>query len=205
MRGRAFLTTELIMPETIAPLTHASTLLREFSARLDRISDHTTTAARAFDRAARHLAALADDLDLAADAAGPRRLASDDEILELEAVARDTRDPEMLLTCAIALGRVPGRMSQDDAREECAALLAIRRGIREILADRDRGAIPAVLDTFADLHVYVDANEYGGLTDGGLDPACARDLAFSNRVQSALDVWIRAGGLRAQTPTRREA
>ena len=50
--------------------------------------------------------------------------------------------------------------------------------------------------TFAELHDYVDANEYGGLTawpfrveDGWSDD----DIDNMNQIQDTLDLWIRAG------------
>lgn len=81
---------------------------------------------------------------------------------------------------------------------------AIDRAKLEILSDIDAGHIPADATTFAALHDHVDANEYGGLTDEGsilwipdADTATPNDIQHAadalNRVQHALDDWMRAG------------
>jgi hypothetical protein len=73
---------------------------------------------------------------------------------------------------------------------------AIARGKREILEDIKSGRVPSAVRTFAELHDYVDANEYGGLTDspnlfGGVSRHA--ELSAMNRVQDALDAWLRTG------------
>lgn len=70
--------------------------------------------------------------------------------------------------------------------------VAVERGKREIRADIARGRIPVdeVL-TFADLHDYVDANEYAGLCDDGVDP----ETTPINEIQNALSEWIQSGAL----------
>lgn len=87
-------------------------------------------------------------------------------------------------------------------------LRAISRAKREILDDMDSGRVPRDVQTFADLHDHVDANEYGGLcgdmwieranllfpertdpdtisTQGAMDAA--------NLIQGALHQWLQAG------------
>jgi hypothetical protein len=68
------------------------------------------------------------------------------------------------------------------------------------------------LTSFEQLHDYRDANEFGGFCDDSIADALiehfgGRDanegmpdamLDFMNQVQSALDVWIRTGGLRRE-------
>ena len=66
----------------------------------------------------------------------------------------------------------------------------IARAQAEIRADIDAGILRPTVRTFAELHDYVDANEYGGLT--------ADDCPLSHddtiRVQSSVDQWLRRGG-----------
>lgn len=76
-------------------------------------------------------------------------------------------------------------------------LVSVTRAKREILADIRQGLVPATVATFAELHDYVDANEYGDLTgwlfsdeeEGWTDA----DVADMNAVQNTLDTWIKAG------------
>lgn len=71
---------------------------------------------------------------------------------------------------------------------------AIARGKREILSDIASGRVPSTIDRFADLHDYVDANEYGGLCDEDVFPLLDdNDFDVANRVQNALDSWLVAG------------
>ena len=69
---------------------------------------------------------------------------------------------------------------------------AIEQGKAEILADIASGRVPADVSTFAALHDYVDANEYGGLCEKPIDPS----FAPANEIQNALDAWLstRHGG-----------
>jgi hypothetical protein len=80
---------------------------------------------------------------------------------------------------------------------------------REIL--NDMGVImPLTVKTFSELHDYVDANCYGGLCD---DERRARwftdnlDADLLNRVQDAVDAWLRSGQARRERllqPARKE-
>jgi hypothetical protein len=83
---------------------------------------------------------------------------------------------------------------------KCALDGAIERGKNEIIADVVAGPVPRECNSFADLHDYVDANEYGcGLDDLPIDePAWDEFMAFADHVQCAVDRWIRAGGIRRQ-------
>ena len=60
---------------------------------------------------------------------------------------------------------------------------AIEQGKCEILEDITHGMVPGAVCSFADLHDFVDANEYGG------------DLSVADAiiVQAALDAWLVAG------------
>jgi hypothetical protein len=72
----------------------------------------------------------------------------------------------------------------------------IEQGKTEILEDIKDGRIPAQPTDFDQLHAYVDANEYGGLTrDGYSDTFLSNEafLEFCFKVQTALDSWIRNG------------
>lgn len=71
----------------------------------------------------------------------------------------------------------------------------IARAKAEILADMAEGVVPATVSTFAALHDYVDANEYGGLceplTGEEEDGFVFESDSTANDVQSALDEWLR--------------
>lgn len=83
----------------------------------------------------------------------------------------------------------------EEATPEVQALVAyaIARGKREILADvgkavSSRGDVmPLYPQSFSELHDYVDANEYGGLCDGGLFHLLWN---HGNEVQGALNGWL---------------
>lgn len=71
---------------------------------------------------------------------------------------------------------------------------AVDRAMEEIDQDVASGRVPATVATFSELHDYVDANEYGGLTEdhwfadddlGRIDEAI--------EVQARVDTWIRGG------------
>lgn len=57
---------------------------------------------------------------------------------------------------------------------------AVEQGKREILEDISNGRVPADVRDFSHLHDFVDANEYGGLTDRAQVAA----------VQEALNQWL---------------
>lgn len=79
---------------------------------------------------------------------------------------------------------------------ELCGVPVVERAKSEVLADIAAGHVPATVATFAELHDYVDANYYGGAFEGELSEDDAeRDLqvAFWNRVQNAVDQWIKAG------------
>lgn len=85
---------------------------------------------------------------------------------------------------------------------------AISRAKQEVVADILKGRVPRDVKSFSELHDYVDANEYGGLTEGPFydearlaDPAIDSgivDHSAANRVQDAVDVWLKKG----RPPTR---
>lgn len=70
------------------------------------------------------------------------------------------------------------------------AKLEIRKDVRD-------GAVPSTVRSFADLHDYVDANEYGALFHLPMDTDAERDGSadIANEVQHRLDNWIKGGGL----------
>lgn len=74
---------------------------------------------------------------------------------------------------------------------------SVERAKVEILTDIRDEAVP-VVESFSELHDYVDANEYGGLCDEphpyGLEGE--EWLQWGNAVQEALNIWIVGGGLR---------
>ncbi len=85
----------------------------------------------------------------------------------------------------------------------------IERMKREVLDDVELGHVPSTVKTFAELHNYVDANEYGGFCEdkftaaliehfGGLNEKTGMPqemLDFINSAQNAIDTWIKEGGL----------
>ena len=72
-----------------------------------------------------------------------------------------------------------------------------------IINDIHAGIVPATIKSFAELHSYVDANEYGGFcieefaeqldalftTDGNGAPV--EYASFMNEAQNAIDAWIK--------------
>ncbi len=62
---------------------------------------------------------------------------------------------------------------------------------QEILSDQKEGQIPSfkILNSFQDLHCYVDANWYGGFCEENY--AHSENFEFENAVQNALDKWIK--------------
>jgi hypothetical protein len=69
---------------------------------------------------------------------------------------------------------------------------AVARSKEEIRADVAAGRVPASVARFSELHDFVDANEYGGLCEGG---EWCLDMEAGNAVQSAVDAWLASGGL----------
>ncbi|MCP3017424.1 hypothetical protein [Cupriavidus basilensis] len=65
---------------------------------------------------------------------------------------------------------------------------AIELGKRQILLEMNSGHIPPTVTTFAELHDYVDANEFGGLCDDG-GPA---DTLFDRQTDAGSEVWCEA-------------
>jgi hypothetical protein len=80
----------------------------------------------------------------------------------------------------------------------------------QVIADVSNLHVPVNVKSFGDLHDFVDANEYGGFCDdafsdrliehfGGRDPKHEGMpdgmLDYINAAQSAIDSWIREGGL----------
>ena len=86
-----------------------------------------------------------------------------------------------------------------------AIAIAVARAKEEIRADVAVGRIPRDVASFAALHDYVDANEYGGLTDtipwitsAGRAHFADGGAEAANQVQHEIDTWIKAGGVRAK-------
>lgn len=84
---------------------------------------------------------------------------------------------------------------------ESAITEAIRLTKDEIVEDVVAGVVPADVETFGDLHGHVDANTYGGLCDesGPWADTFSDDegVAAANEVQTAVDTWIKDGGIAA--------
>ena len=69
----------------------------------------------------------------------------------------------------------------------------VERAKAEILADVASGTVPGTCASFSELHDHMDANGYGGAFDRPFDN---NEADFWNAVQTAVDGWIRQGGLR---------
>jgi hypothetical protein len=75
----------------------------------------------------------------------------------------------------------------------------VERAKREILNDIRTGRVPETVSSFAELHDYLDANEYGGLTTRDDVAGTFEDyIEFGNTVQDILHQWLAAG--RPSTP-----
>jgi hypothetical protein len=66
----------------------------------------------------------------------------------------------------------------------------------EIWADVRKGVVPITCKSFSELHDYVDANCYGGFCEEGFDET---KVNATNDAQNAIDLWIKAGGLKLLT------
>jgi len=55
------------------------------------------------------------------------------------------------------------------------------------------GHADASVGSFAELHDYVDANEYGGAAESWEEGTTDEFCRFWNRVQNEVDAWLRAG------------
>ena len=70
------------------------------------------------------------------------------------------------------------------------------RAKKEILEDIEDGNVPNDVDSFNELHEYVDANGYGGFFDD--DYEISKDFVVENEVHKKLDKWIKSGGLKSK-------
>jgi len=68
----------------------------------------------------------------------------------------------------------------------------IDRAKRQVLADVAAGIVPATVASFSELHDYVDANGYGGAFE---DDAPEANDGIWDALQSAVDEWIKSGGV----------
>lgn len=76
---------------------------------------------------------------------------------------------------------------------------SLARAKREILADIAQGILPATVDTFDELHTYVEANRYGGLRDNGPTSAIVGQDTPADRnaratyIRDMIDSWLQTG------------
>jgi hypothetical protein len=100
----------------------------------------------------------------------------------------------------------------DMTREEFIAA-AVEISKAEIIGMVGNGVISAYVESFGDLHDFVDANEIGGFCDEDLQPifdqifvhteqdiingtiASETEMDATNRVQDIVSAWITSGGL----------
>lgn len=113
-------------------------------------------------------------------------------------VAMSNTDNAYITTLANQIRAIRPELT-DDAATNAARLTTDIRGIlmantakAEILTDLRDGRFTADdITCFADLHDFVDANEYGDIPCEDPDEMCA----VGNAMQDTLDHWIKAGGL----------
>lgn len=67
----------------------------------------------------------------------------------------------------------------------------IEQAKTEILEDIESKLVPKNINCFEDLHLYVDANYYGGLCDENY--VISEDFVFENKLQGAIDKWLKGG------------
>lgn len=83
----------------------------------------------------------------------------------------------------------------DEGRVREARVREIVERIKtEVIADMDRGVVPAYPLSFSELHDYVDANTYGGLTEDNADfarPWVDGEMDDLNRIQDTVDQWLK--------------
>jgi hypothetical protein len=75
----------------------------------------------------------------------------------------------------------------------------VKRMKAEVVEDVKRGILPTTVQSFSELHDYVDANEYGGFCDGEViedERERDREVEFMDKCQTAIGNWLRAGGLK---------
>ena len=60
---------------------------------------------------------------------------------------------------------------------------------QEILQDITDGVLPETVGSFTDLHDYVDANEYGGLTDES-NPNSKISIEDIDYIQTSVSQWL---------------
>jgi len=68
---------------------------------------------------------------------------------------------------------------------------AVALAKREIEEDMRAGVVPRTVRSFAELHDYVDANAYGGLTGAYAEMSSSDLVHFASAVQDELDAWLR--------------
>lgn len=85
--------------------------------------------------------------------------------------------------CAACGGPAPRQPTRDER---------LQMAKDEIVGDMLAKRIPLLAQSFAELHDYVDANEYGGLCEPDApEPESIMDEA--NYIQDTLDAWISSG------------
>lgn len=81
------------------------------------------------------------------------------------------------------------RLKEFDVTDEYGKTVAQMK--EQIVSDVKKGVVPNTIQSFGELHDLVDANEYGGLTT---DRAWMSNEQ-ANVAQTAVDLWIKHGGL----------
>lgn len=69
--------------------------------------------------------------------------------------------------------------------------LTVDRVKAEILEDIKSGLVPSDVENFQDLHLFVDANYYGGFCEDGY--VISDNFEFENKVQCIIDEWLKNG------------
>ena len=76
-------------------------------------------------------------------------------------------------------------------------LRVVAQILGEVASDIDDGVVVTDVESFSELHDFVDANEYGGLCDpstpqGSLDVGSEHGAALVNALQGSVDAALKA-------------
>ncbi len=73
----------------------------------------------------------------------------------------------------------------------------VKMAKKSIRKDVKSGIVPRTIESFSDLHEYVDANKYGGFLEQ--DYEMTENFELENRVQEQVNDWIVKGGLKKKS------
>jgi len=118
-----------------------------------------------------------------------------------QACGRKEMDKVETITCDIGGETIPSDkiFATENGETVCEICYRVDRSKREIIADVEADTIPApLIRGFADLHDYVDANEYGGLCeDRDIEEEDEAFVDMASEVQERVHQWILRGDMLA--------